>query len=75
MLTNHILISALRGMTANAAFASFQEERVGRIVKGLRADLTILSRDIMTVPQEKILGSEVVATLLDGRVAYGSLGA
>lgn len=60
-------------MTANAAFASFQEERVGRIVKGLRADLTILSRDIMTIPSEEILGSQVVATLLDGRVMYGGL--
>ncbi|KAF8598486.1 hypothetical protein BDV93DRAFT_451112 [Ceratobasidium sp. AG-I] len=64
---------ALLGMTANAAFASFQEDRVGRIVKGLRADLTILTRDIMTVSQEDILGSKVVATILDGRVVYGSL--
>lgn len=72
-LLNHLFLSALQGMTANAAFASFQENSVGRIVKGLRADLTILSQDIMTVPQEEILGSKVVATLLDGRVVYGGL--
>jgi predicted amidohydrolase YtcJ len=60
-------------MTANAAYASFQEDKVGRIAKGLRADLTVLSRDIMTVPESEILGAEVVATLLDGRAVFGGL--
>ncbi|KAG9080018.1 hypothetical protein FRC06_007172, partial [Ceratobasidium sp. 370] len=64
---------ALRGMTANAAYASFQENKVGRIAKGLRADLTVLSRDIMTVPESEILGAEVVTTMLDGRVVFGGL--
>ncbi|KAG8705795.1 hypothetical protein FRC09_002751 [Ceratobasidium sp. 395] len=64
---------ALRGMTANAAYASFQEHKVGRITKGLRADLTVLSRDIMAVPNNEILGTEVVATMLDGRVVFGGL--
>ncbi|KAG8740296.1 hypothetical protein FRC10_004514 [Ceratobasidium sp. 414] len=64
---------ALRGMTANAAYASFQENKVGRIAKGLRADLTVLSRDITTVPDGEILGTEVVATMLDGRPVFGGL--
>ncbi|CAE6470089.1 unnamed protein product [Rhizoctonia solani] len=69
-MTRH---EALRGMTSNAAFASFQEHKVGRIAKGLRADVTILSRDIMTVRTDEILSSGVVATVIDGRVVYGKL--
>ncbi|KAJ1303097.1 hypothetical protein OPQ81_011298 [Rhizoctonia solani] len=69
-MTRH---EALRGMTSHAAYASFQEDKVGRIDKGLRADVTILSKDIMTVRADKILGTAVVATLVDGRVVYGKL--
>ncbi|CAE6542889.1 unnamed protein product [Rhizoctonia solani] len=69
-MTRH---EALRGMTSNAAYASFQEHKVGRIAKGLRADVTILSQDIMTVRADEILSSEVVATVIDGRVVYGKL--
>ncbi|CAE6496675.1 unnamed protein product [Rhizoctonia solani] len=69
-MTRH---EALRGMTSHAAYASFQEHKVGRIAKGLRADVTILSQDIMTVRADEILGAGVVATLIDGRVVYGML--
>ncbi|KAH7337232.1 amidohydrolase family-domain-containing protein [Rhizoctonia solani] len=69
-MTRH---EALRGMTSQAAYASFQEHKVGRIDKGLRADVTILSKDIMTVRADEILGTGVVATLIDGRVVYGQL--
>ncbi|CAE6479302.1 unnamed protein product [Rhizoctonia solani] len=69
-MTRH---EALRGMTSHAAYASFQENKVGRIARGLRADVTILSRDIMTVRADEILGTGVVATLIDGRVVYGKL--
>ncbi|CEL56910.1 hypothetical protein RSOLAG1IB_08188 [Rhizoctonia solani AG-1 IB] len=69
-MTRH---EALRGMTVHAAYASFQEDKVGRIAKGLRADLTVLSRDIMTVRADEILGAVVTATIIDGRVVYGGL--
>jgi predicted amidohydrolase YtcJ len=71
-LTTTFLL-ALRGMTAHAAYASFQEDKVGRIAKGLRADVTVLSRDIMTVRADEILGAVVAATIIDGRVVYGGL--
>ncbi|CAE6461904.1 unnamed protein product [Rhizoctonia solani] len=69
-MTRH---EALRGMTSQAAYASFQEHKVGRIAKGLRADVTILSQDIMTVRADQILETGVAATLIDGRVVYGKL--
>jgi predicted amidohydrolase YtcJ len=37
---------------------------------GKRADLVVLSRDIMTVAESEILGTEVDVTIVDGRVRY-----
>jgi predicted amidohydrolase YtcJ len=34
--------------------------------------LTILSQDIMTVPEETIPNTKVVYTIVDGKVAYAS---
>jgi predicted amidohydrolase YtcJ len=60
-------------MTLDAAFASFTESTQGSLVPGKCADLVVLSRDIMSVPQEDILKAEVRATIVDGRLVYGSL--
>jgi len=64
---------ALRGMTIDAAYASFSEDTLGSLERGKRADFVILSRDIMTVDAGEILGVMVEATLVDGRLVYGSL--
>ncbi|MFN3597820.1 MAG: amidohydrolase, partial [Rubricoccaceae bacterium] len=57
---------ALRGFTLDAAYAAFMEDEVGSITPGKRADFVILSDDLMTVPPERLLAIEVVATYLDG---------
>ncbi|KAH9964935.1 amidohydrolase 3 [Russula dissimulans] len=64
---------ALRGMTVDAAYAAFAEDTRGRLAPGFAADFVVLDRDIMRVPLEDILGTRVLATVVDGRVAYGSL--
>jgi len=61
---------ALRMFTAWPAYASFREEEVGRIVEGLRADFTVFSADIMTIPEEDILTVEPVMTVLDGEIVW-----
>jgi predicted amidohydrolase YtcJ len=60
-------------MTRDAAYASFAEDRSGRLVPGFAADFVVLDRDVMRVPVEEILGTKVLATVVDGKVAYGSL--
>ena len=60
-------------MTIEPAYASFSERMVGSITPGKRADFTVLSKDIMTVPMMDILGTEVVATFIDGKPIYGGL--
>lgn len=61
---------ALRMFTAWPAYASFREDEVGRIVEGLRADFTVFSADIMTIPEEDILMVEPVMTVLDGEIIW-----
>lgn len=64
---------ALRGMTIDAAYASFTETYLGSLEIGKRADFTVLSRNIMNIPVEEILGTEVYATVIDGKPVYGSI--
>ncbi|KAJ7354162.1 amidohydrolase family-domain-containing protein [Mycena albidolilacea] len=64
---------ALRGMTIDPAYASFTDTILGSLERGKRADFTVLSRDIMKIPAPEILGVQVLATVVDGRVAYGEL--
>ena len=61
---------ALRGFTLDAAYAAFMEDEVGSIEPGKRADFVVLSQDLMTVPPEAILDTEVLATYLDGEAVY-----
>ncbi len=61
---------ALKAMTIWPAFAGFQESVLGSIKAGKLADLTVLDRDIMTVPANGILSANVVATFLGGRQVY-----
>jgi hypothetical protein len=63
---------ALRGMTCDAAYVAFAEDTRGRLAPGFAADFVVLDRDIMHVPSEEILGTKVLATVVDGHVAYGS---
>jgi predicted amidohydrolase YtcJ len=61
---------ALKSYTLDAAYGAFEEKIKGSIEVGKLADFTILSKDIMTVPEEEILESEVEITIVGGKVAY-----
>ncbi|KAG1810276.1 amidohydrolase family-domain-containing protein [Suillus plorans] len=63
----------LKGMTLDAAYASFSEDILGSLSIGKKADFVVLDRDIMTVPIEDILSAKVTATVIDGEVVYGNL--
>jgi predicted amidohydrolase YtcJ len=61
---------ALRSYTLDAAWAAFEETSKGSLEPGKLADVTVLSRDIMAVPEAEIPGTEVVYTILGGKVVY-----
>ena len=61
---------ALKMFTIWAAEAAFEEDSRGSLEVGKLGDLTVLSRDIMTVPEEEILEAETVMTIVGGEVVY-----
>jgi len=61
---------ALRSYTLNNAFAAFEEKLKGSIEPGKLADITVLTRDIMTIPDDQIAAAEVAYTIVGGQVAY-----
>jgi predicted amidohydrolase YtcJ len=61
---------ALKAYTLNAAFAGFQEKTKGSIEKGKLADFTIFSQDIMKAEETALLKTEVIATIVGGKVMF-----
>ncbi len=63
-------MEALRSYTINGAYASFEEDIKGTLTPGKLADITVLSKDILTMPEEEIPTTEVVYTIVGGEVKY-----
>ena len=61
---------ALKMFTMWPAYAAFEEKLRGSIETGKLADLTILSADIMTIPELEILKTQCVMTVINGEVVY-----
>ncbi|MEN6561554.1 MAG: amidohydrolase family protein [Acidobacteriota bacterium] len=61
---------ALRGYTINGAYAAFETGLKGSLAPGKLADITVLSRDIMTCPEADIPGTEVLYTIVGGKVLF-----
>ena len=61
---------ALRSYTINNAYAAFEEDIKGSLTPGKLADITVLSKDIMTIPEEEILTTEVLYTIVGGEIVY-----
>jgi len=61
---------ALKSYTWNNAYAGFEEQRIGSLAPGKEADVTVLSRDILTVPDDQILSTDVVYTIVGGKIAF-----
>ena len=62
--------TAIDAYTSGAAFASFDEQRKGRLARGMLADIVILSGDIFGTPVERLLDVTVETTIFDGEVVY-----
>jgi predicted amidohydrolase YtcJ len=61
---------ALKAYTLNGAYAAFQEQKLGSITPGKLADITVLSADITTVPEEEIQKAQVLYTIIGGKIRY-----
>jgi predicted amidohydrolase YtcJ len=63
-------MEALRSYTLSAAYAGFEENIKGSLRIGKLADITVLSKDIMTVPEDEIPTAQVLYTIVGGNVQY-----
>jgi len=61
---------ALRGFTADAAWAAHDEATVGRLAPGLRADFVILDEDPLAIPGQQLDELHVRSTWVDGKPVY-----
>ncbi|HWM28723.1 MAG TPA: amidohydrolase [Woeseiaceae bacterium] len=63
---------ALRAYTYEAAYASFEEDAKGTLKTGMLADFVLLDRDITAIPPEEIADTQVLKTVVGGRIVYSA---
>jgi predicted amidohydrolase YtcJ len=61
---------ALKMFTMSPAYAAFEEQDKGSIEPGKLADLTVLSKDIMKIPEPEILTTTCAMTVIGGEIVY-----
>ncbi len=61
---------ALASYTINNAYAAFEEDIKGSLTPGKLADVTVLSQDLLTVPEELIPATTVDMTFVGGELRY-----
>lgn len=61
---------ALKSYTLDCAYAAFEEKAKGSLSVGKLADIVVLSRDILMIPEEEIPTAQVMYTIVGGKVRY-----
>lgn len=64
------VFDALRGITINAAYQYFEEDRKGTLEEGKLADLVILDRNPLTIDPMQIRDIRVLATIKEGETVW-----
>ncbi len=63
---------AIKYYTLGSAYAQFMENRKGMIKTGYLADIVILDKDLLTIPENEIMTTKVDYTIVGGKVVYAS---
>jgi predicted amidohydrolase YtcJ len=66
-------MEALKSYTIKAAHAAFEEGSRGSLKAGKYADMVVLSKDIMSIPEDQIPTTEVMYTIVGGKMRYKNL--
>lgn len=61
---------AIEYYTLGSAYAQFMEDRKGMLKEGYLADIIITDKDLLSVPEEEIMKTKVVMTMLGGNIVY-----
>ena len=63
---------AIKFYTLGSSFAQFMEDRKGMIRNGYLADIVIVDKDLLTIPENEIMATKVDYTIVGGKVVYES---
>jgi hypothetical protein len=63
-------MEALKSYTISSAYAGFEEDRKGSLKVGKLGDITVFSKDFLTIPDSEIPHMEVLDTIIGGKVVY-----
>ena len=66
------MTDAIAAYTINGAYVNFMEDESGSIEVGKYADLIVIDRNLFKIPETEISEANVVLTMLDGEMIYGS---
>lgn len=61
---------AVIAYTKTNALAEFKEKEKGMLIKGMLADLVVLSQDIFTIQNQQLPATTSVLTMIDGKIVY-----
>lgn len=61
---------AIRLYTRDAAFLAWDEAKKGSIEPGKLADVIVVDRDLLTVPESEILDAKVMTTIVGGKIVF-----
>jgi predicted amidohydrolase YtcJ len=63
-------MEALKSYTIQGAYAAFEETSRGSLKPGKYADMVVLSKDILTVPEDQVPTAEVMYTIVGGKIRF-----
>jgi predicted amidohydrolase YtcJ len=67
-------MEALKSYTINGAYAAFEEGSRGSLDVGKYADMVVLSKDILSIPEAQIPSAEIDYTIVGGKILYKRTG-
>ena len=63
--------AAIDAFTSGVAWVNHCEDVAGRLLPGMRADVTVLDQDLFVIPAREIGSTSVVMTMAGGTLVYG----
>jgi predicted amidohydrolase YtcJ len=66
------MADAIKFYTLGSAYSQFMENRKGIIKPGFLADIVIVDKDLLTIPENEIMKTKVDYTITGGKVVYAS---
>lgn len=63
---------AIKYYTLGSAYAQFMDDRKGMIKTGFLADIVIVDKDLLTIPENEIMKTKVDYTITGGKVVFSS---